>query len=228
MAPGKVTSSALAPTLRCTNELDVSAVFRRLAGQWCSPLSSRTRFHNPSRLMLRPREKYTVFDLQQLKRKRVLTHMLAAGWWMREHGGRPFTADAAVEEPKANGVAVLARAVGVEWDGAAYVAGAVLAPGTLRLKSGAALVEFYSGARVVLEGSAHRGGRGIPARGENQRARPAAGARVHGRLVERDGRGPRHRVRFRGESGRGAGGACLHRQSGSRLSASASSAKPAA
>lgn len=81
--------------------------------------------------------------------------MLAAGWWLRDQGERPATADAVVEEPKANGVAVLARAVGVEWaDGVERAAGAVLEPGMLRLKSGAALVEFFSGARVVLEGPA--------------------------------------------------------------------------
>ncbi len=81
--------------------------------------------------------------------------MLTAAWWMRDHGKRSLTADAVFEEPKANGVAVLARAVGVEWtDGVERASGAVLEPGTLRLKSGAALVEFFSGARVVLEGPA--------------------------------------------------------------------------
>ena len=56
----------------------------------------------------------------------------------------------------APGVAVLASAVGVEWSDASHapVQGAVLTPGWLRLKSGAALVEFYSGARVIVEGPA--------------------------------------------------------------------------
>src|SRR5207302_6214418 len=33
------------------------------------------RLHKPQPLMLRPRKKYTVFDLQQLKGKRCLTHI---------------------------------------------------------------------------------------------------------------------------------------------------------
>ncbi len=70
--------------------------------------------------------------------------MLAAVWWWRGPA-----------ESRANGAAVLARAVGVEWeDGVERMPGTVLAPGELRLKSGAVLVEFYSGARVVIEGPA--------------------------------------------------------------------------
>ena len=70
--------------------------------------------------------------------------MLAAVWWWRGPA-----------ESRANGAAVLARAVGVEWeDGVERSAGTELAPGELRLKSGAVLVEFYSGARVIIEGPA--------------------------------------------------------------------------
>jgi len=50
---------------------------------------------------------------------------------------------------------VLLPRVGVEWeDGFARASGAVLDPGTLRLKSGAALVEFYSGARLIVQSPA--------------------------------------------------------------------------
>ena len=54
------------------------------------------------------------------------------------------------------GVALLQRTADVEWAAGEEVrlVGAALEPGTLRLKSGAALVEFYSGARVVVEGPA--------------------------------------------------------------------------
>lgn len=70
---------------------------------------------------------------------------LAVAWWMQPPKETEVT----------NGVAVLSRVVGVEWaDASSPAAGAVLAPGTLRLKSGAVLVEFFSGARVVLEGPA--------------------------------------------------------------------------
>ncbi|HEV7401923.1 MAG TPA: hypothetical protein VGO11_03320, partial [Chthoniobacteraceae bacterium] len=57
-------------------------------------------------------------------------------------------------EAPATGLAVLGRTVGVEWEGEPLNPGTVLSRGTLRLKSGAALVEFYSGARVVVEGPA--------------------------------------------------------------------------
>lgn len=58
--------------------------------------------------------------------------------------------------PASTGVALLSRVVGAQWADAAdeRAAGAVLSPGTLRLNSGAVMVEFYSGARVVLEGPA--------------------------------------------------------------------------
>lgn len=70
---------------------------------------------------------------------------LAVAWWIQT----PKETDATT------GVAVLSRVVGVEWaDAASPAAGAVLAPVTLRLKSGAVLVEFFSGARLVLEGPA--------------------------------------------------------------------------
>ncbi len=82
------------------------------------------------------------------------TLVFGAVWWMREHRTPP-SQDTAAVETQANGIAVLARAVGVEWaDGVARSSGAVLEPGTLRLKSGAVLVEFFSGTRVVVEGPA--------------------------------------------------------------------------
>lgn len=72
--------------------------------------------------------------------------LLAVAWWQRTPRAQGLT----------NGVAVLTRVVGVEWadPNASRAAGAVLTPGSLRLKSGAVQVEFYSGARVVVEGPA--------------------------------------------------------------------------
>lgn len=71
-------------------------------------------------------------------------------WWL----GHSPVAPMSTETPS-SGVARLAAAVGVEWaDGIERTPGAILAPGTLKLKKGAALVEFYSGARVVVEGPA--------------------------------------------------------------------------
>lgn len=54
------------------------------------------------------------------------------------------------------GVAVLSRAVGVEWErGEEWrMKDAVLSPETMRLKAGAIEIEFYTGARVVVEAPA--------------------------------------------------------------------------
>ena len=54
------------------------------------------------------------------------------------------------------GVALLTHDANIEWLDSlnSRRPGNVLEPGWLRLKSGAALIEFYSGARLVLEGSA--------------------------------------------------------------------------
>jgi hypothetical protein len=51
-------------------------------------------------------------------------------------------------------VAVLTRGVNLEWESAAITAGTPLSPGWLRLKSGIAQIEFYQGARVLIEGPA--------------------------------------------------------------------------
>ena len=57
-------------------------------------------------------------------------------------------------ERLSDGVAVLSLAVDPEWidEAGPHAQGEVLSPGMLRLKSGAALIEFYSGARVAVEG----------------------------------------------------------------------------
>lgn len=63
--------------------------------------------------------------------------------------------DSAIDSPEL-GVALLSSAVDLEWaeETETRSIGAVLESGSLRLKSGAALVEFYSGSRVVVEGPA--------------------------------------------------------------------------
>jgi ferric-dicitrate binding protein FerR (iron transport regulator) len=62
----------------------------------------------------------------------------------------------AAVEPAAYGVAVLSRAVDAQWGEGreAYATGSVLPPGLIQVKSGAIQIEFYSGARVVIEGPA--------------------------------------------------------------------------
>ncbi len=51
-------------------------------------------------------------------------------------------------------VAVLTRGVNLEWEGPAIEPGTPLSPGRLHLRAGIALIEFYQGARVLLEGPA--------------------------------------------------------------------------
>jgi hypothetical protein len=51
-------------------------------------------------------------------------------------------------------VAVLTRGVNLEWDSATITPGTPLSPGWLKLKSGIAQIEFYQGARVLIEGPA--------------------------------------------------------------------------
>jgi hypothetical protein len=51
-------------------------------------------------------------------------------------------------------VAVLTRGVNLEWESAAIALGTPLSPGWLKLKSGIAQIEFYQGARVLIEGPA--------------------------------------------------------------------------
>lgn len=71
--------------------------------------------------------------------------LLAAAYWPQP-----------AAEELARGVAVLTRAVDAVWNDsdALRSVGAVLRPGELTLKSGAVLLEFYSGARLVVEGPA--------------------------------------------------------------------------
>lgn len=52
------------------------------------------------------------------------------------------------------GCAVLTRALETRWDGAAPAVGSVLPKGRLAFESGVIQVEFFSGARVILEGPA--------------------------------------------------------------------------
>ncbi|MFO1486708.1 MAG: LamG-like jellyroll fold domain-containing protein [Verrucomicrobiaceae bacterium] len=58
------------------------------------------------------------------------------------------------EEDTTASVAVLTRGVNLEWESAAIAPGTPLSPGLLKLKSGIAQIEFYQGARVLIEGPA--------------------------------------------------------------------------
>jgi hypothetical protein len=83
-----------------------------------------------------------------------LAACVALGWWLLPRGGneRPEAiADAGQERDE---VALLGQAVDVEWDGASYTPGSALPTGMLKIRRGTLRLDFYSGARVVLEGPA--------------------------------------------------------------------------
>jgi hypothetical protein len=80
--------------------------------------------------------------------------LLAVALWPRP--GDSSTTTEALAERNDDTVAVLLRAPGAVWQGSdrSMRPGTVLSPGRLRLESGVAHIEFYSGATVILEGPA--------------------------------------------------------------------------
>jgi hypothetical protein len=74
---------------------------------------------------------------------------LAGAWMMRA----VFTAGTD-DEATTVSVAVLRRGVNLVWESGAITPGTPLAPGWLKLKSGIAQIEFYQGARLLIEGPA--------------------------------------------------------------------------
>ena len=62
--------------------------------------------------------------------------------------------DEGADGPSFEGCAVLAHAVDPAWEGGSPTTGSVLPKGRLALTSGWAQIEFFSGARIVLEGPA--------------------------------------------------------------------------
>ena len=90
----------------------------------------------------------------------ALAASLAVAFFMSDTSQSDLPGVAGVEPSHAasrNGVAVLSRAVGVEWaDGMTpYRQGCPVPAGTLAIEAGLVQVEFYSGAIAVLEGPAH-------------------------------------------------------------------------
>ncbi len=74
----------------------------------------------------------------------------AAVWLWQPSSG----ADPAELESTSSAVAVLTRGVNLRWEGDAIQPGTPLPPGWLKLRTGIAVIEFYQGARVLLEGPA--------------------------------------------------------------------------
>lgn len=74
---------------------------------------------------------------------------MMATWWL-------MNLQSTDDEATTAAVAVLTRGVNLEWEAGttAHAPGAALSPGWLKLKSGLAQIEFYQGARVLVEGPA--------------------------------------------------------------------------
>lgn len=100
-----------------------------------------------TRLALMPKRRFTMVTLSSVAALAACAALMLGWTWLR------FAPASADEETTAS-VAVLTRAVNLQWQGDTMkpVAGSPLSPGWLRLKSGLAQIEFYQGARVTLEG----------------------------------------------------------------------------
>lgn len=100
---------------------------------------------------LLPRRRFSFVTLSGVAAMAACITMLGA-WALRQAAEYK----ASSYEATTASVAVLTRGVNLEWeaDSTAPVPGSPLSPGWLRLKSGLAQIEFYQGARVLIEGPA--------------------------------------------------------------------------
>ena len=80
---------------------------------------------------------------------------IASAFWFNRTPAPPAGDEPLQSETRVSHVAVLTHAVDAVWhDHSSLSAGSALAPSMIRLRSGALLIEFFSGATVVLEGPA--------------------------------------------------------------------------
>ncbi len=96
--------------------------------------------------------------LQKIVASVAATILIAVtlGVWLNRPSNPATNNEVSQTEVLVGDVAVLTHAVGAEWqvNAESLSAGSTLAPSMLRLRSGALLIEFFSGATVVLEGPA--------------------------------------------------------------------------
>ncbi|MCW1884841.1 FecR domain-containing protein [Luteolibacter flavescens] len=85
-----------------------------------------------------------------------LAACLALGWWLVPSKEQPGTGTdiASKADSHSHEVALLDQAFDVEWDSTAYAPGEALPKGFIKIRKGTLQLDFYSGARVVLEGPA--------------------------------------------------------------------------
>lgn len=83
-----------------------------------------------------------------------LAACVALGWWFMPRGGNDAPETVADALPERDEVALLSQAVDVEWEGVSFKPGSAMPKGLLKIRKGTLRLDFYSGARVVLEGPA--------------------------------------------------------------------------
>ncbi|WP_395740163.1 LamG-like jellyroll fold domain-containing protein [Prosthecobacter sp.] len=110
------------------------------------PLLPETKIIPPALL---PKRRFTFATVTSVAAMAACITLLGT-WLMNSALDLPSEA----EEETTASVAVLTRGVNLEWDSAAVTPGTPLSPGWLKLKSGIAQIEFYQGARVLIEGPA--------------------------------------------------------------------------
>ncbi|WP_395749597.1 LamG-like jellyroll fold domain-containing protein [Prosthecobacter sp.] len=110
------------------------------------PLLPENKITRPALL---PKRRFTFATVTSVAAMAACITLLGA-WFINESVNlRPEA-----EEETTASVAVLTRGVNLEWESATLAPGTPLSPGWLRLKSGIAQIEFYQGARVLIEGPA--------------------------------------------------------------------------
>lgn len=83
-----------------------------------------------------------------------LAACLALGAWLLLPGAKVVPGVVQQEDPARADVALLGQAIDVEWESTAHAKGSALPKGWLKIRKGTLQLDFYSGARVVLEGPA--------------------------------------------------------------------------
>lgn len=125
---------------RLLQHFDMDAMLRAT-----KPLATESKTIRPALL---PKRRFTFATVTSVAAMAACITLLGA-WLMNE----TLNLRPEAEETTAS-VAVLTRGVNLEWESAAVAPGTPLSPGWLKLKSGIAQIEFYQGARVLIEGPA--------------------------------------------------------------------------
>jgi ferric-dicitrate binding protein FerR (iron transport regulator) len=79
---------------------------------------------------------------------------VACGWWLLPRTGTPSPTVVSKPSRATEEVALLGMAVDVQWAGRPFTPGEALPKGLLNIRKGTLRLDFYSGARVILEGPA--------------------------------------------------------------------------